>query len=397
MPPSTPLDLLCINTVRTLAMDAVQKANSGHPGTPMALAPLGYSLFTQAHEARPGRSALARPRPLRALVRPRVDAALQLPLSQRLRPHPRGPEAVPPVGEPHAGPSRSTATRPASRRPPARSARASATRSAWRSPRRTSPRRSTATGTTIVDHYTYFICSDGDLMEGISHEAASFAGHFKLGKLIGFYDDNRITIDGSTDLTFTDDTAKRFEALRLAGAAHRRRERPRRDRPARSPTRRRTPTRPTMVVTRTHIGYGSPNKQDTATAHGEPLGADEIVADQEGARLAEPDEPLLRARRGARALARGEGARRRRRTPSGTQAATAYAPAFPRDAKELRSPPRRRAARRAGRRRSRPSPRRTATSPAAPRRARCSTRSRAMLPELMGGSADLTPIERHDA
>src|SRR6059036_2663523 len=67
-------------------------------------------------------------------------------------------------------------------------------------------------GHEIVDHYTYFICSDGDLMEGISHEAASFAGHFKLGKLIGFYDDNRITIDGSTDLTYTDDAGKRFEA-----------------------------------------------------------------------------------------------------------------------------------------------------------------------------------------
>ena len=65
----------------------------------------------------------------------------------------------------------------------------------------------------VVDHYTYFICSDGDLMEGISHEAASFAGHFKLGKLIGFYDDNHITIDGSTDLTFTDDTAARFTPM----------------------------------------------------------------------------------------------------------------------------------------------------------------------------------------
>src|SRR5471030_2632249 len=67
-------------------------------------------------------------------------------------------------------------------------------------------------GNAIVDHYTFFICSDGDLMEGISHEAASFAGHQKLGKLIGFYDDNKITIDGSTDLTFNDDSSKRFEA-----------------------------------------------------------------------------------------------------------------------------------------------------------------------------------------
>src|SRR5207249_1940451 len=120
----------------------------------------------------------------------------------------------------------------------------------------------------IVDHYTYFICSDGDLMEGLSHEASSFAGHFKLGKLIGFYDDNRITIDGSTDLTYSDDAGKRFEAYgwhvlhiedvndldeidRVVEAAQAVRD------------------RPTMVVTRTHIGFGSPNKQDTAKAHGE--------------------------------------------------------------------------------------------------------------------------------
>ncbi|HEY2027154.1 MAG TPA: transketolase, partial [Gemmatimonadaceae bacterium] len=131
----------------------------------------------------------------------------------------------------------------------------------------------------IVDHYTYFICSDGDLMEGISHEAASFAGHFKLGKLIGFYDDNRITIDGSTELTFTDDTALRFkgygwqvlhiedvndlDAIDQAIAD------------AKAET-----DRPTLVITRTHIGYGSP-KQDTAAAHGEPLGAENVVAAKE--------------------------------------------------------------------------------------------------------------------
>src|SRR5439155_26967634 len=131
---------------------------------------------------------------------------------------------------------------------------------------------STKEGHGVVDHYTFFICTDGDLMEGISHEAASFAGHHKLGKLIAFYDDNRITIAGSTDLTYNDDAGKRFEAygwhvLRIedvndlaqidrAVAA------------AKAET-----TRPTMVVTRTHIGFGSPNKHDTAKAHGEPLGA----------------------------------------------------------------------------------------------------------------------------
>src|SRR4029078_12039145 len=142
-------------------------------------------------------------------------------------------------------------------------------------------------GNDIVDHYTYFICSDGDLMEGVSHEGASCAGHFKLHKLIGFYDDNRITIDGSTDLSFTDDTALRFkgygwqvlhiedvndpaaidQAIKDAEA---------------------DTTRPTLVITRTHIGFGSPKKQDTASAHGEPLARPENARPHKGARRAEP-------------------------------------------------------------------------------------------------------------
>ncbi len=129
---------------------------------------------------------------------------------------------------------------------------------------------------TIVDHYTYFIAGDCCLMEGISHEAASFAGHQKLGKLIGFYDDNRITIDGSTDLSLSDDAAQRFasygwqvlhisdvndlaeidSAITLAKQDH---------------------ARPTMIITRTVIGFGSPNRAGTAKAHGEPLGVEEIV------------------------------------------------------------------------------------------------------------------------
>src|SRR5213075_2930513 len=144
-------------------------------------------------------------------------------------------------------------------------------------------------GHEIVDHYTYFICSDGDMMEGLSHEASSFAGHFGFGKLIGFYDDNRITIDGSTELTFTDDTGKRFEAygwqvLHLADvndldAIDRVIEEAKSD-----------PTRPTFVVTRTHIGYGSPHKQDTAAAHGEPLGKDEVVATKRNLGWPKPEE-----------------------------------------------------------------------------------------------------------
>src|SRR5207244_3105095 len=130
-------------------------------------------------------------------------------------------------------------------------------------------------GHAIVDHCTYFLASDGDLMEGVSHEACSLAGHLKLGRLIGMYDDNRITIDGKTDLTFSDDTAKRFESYdwhveRVAdgndlGALD-----------AALAAARRVTDRPSLVIVRTHIAYGSPHKQDTPEAHGAPLGEDEV-------------------------------------------------------------------------------------------------------------------------
>ncbi|MFO7526370.1 MAG: transketolase, partial [Ignavibacteriaceae bacterium] len=127
----------------------------------------------------------------------------------------------------------------------------------------------------ILDHYIYGICSDGDLMEGISHEAASLAGHLKLGKLIFFYDDNGITIDGRTELAFSDDTKKRFEAYhwqvlniddvndinQILSAVK---------------TAQNEPTKPTLIITKTKIGYGSPNKQDSSSAHGSPLGEEEV-------------------------------------------------------------------------------------------------------------------------
>jgi transketolase len=127
----------------------------------------------------------------------------------------------------------------------------------------------------VIDHHTYFLCSDGDLLEGISHEACSLAGHLKLGKLIGMYDDNRITIDGATDLAYSDDTARRFEGygwhvVKVADGN----DLEALDRALAEA--RRVADRPSLVIVRTHIGFGSPHKQDTADAHGAPLGADEI-------------------------------------------------------------------------------------------------------------------------
>src|SRR5207244_3314398 len=127
-------------------------------------------------------------------------------------------------------------------------------------------------GHAVIDHDTYFLASDGDLMEGVSHEACSLAGHLKLGKLIGLYDDNRITIDGTTDLTFSDDTARRFESYgwhveRVAdgndlGALD-----------AALAAARRQTDRPSLVIVRTHIAYGSPHKQDSPEAHVAPTDA----------------------------------------------------------------------------------------------------------------------------
>jgi transketolase len=187
-------------------------------------------------------------------------------------------------------------------------------------------------GHTVVDHHTWFICSDGDLMEGISHEAASFAGHFGLGKLIGFYDDNRISIDGSTDLTLSDDAAKRFaaygwhvqrvadvndlDAIEAAIAA------------ARNET-----SRPSLVIVRSEIGYGSPNRQGTAKAHGEALGVDEVALSKErlGWEATEPftvpEEAVAHWRRGNEALAFTNDAWRR--------SLIAFAKAHPTEAMEL--------------------------------------------------------------
>jgi transketolase len=271
---ATATEQLCINTVRALAMDAVQQADSGHAGTAMALAPLAWVLWQRhlrvdpADPAWPDRDRFvlscghACMLMYAALYLSGFDLSLD-DLKQFRQWGSRTPGHV----EHGVTPGVEATTGPLGQG--VGNAVGMAIAEAQLAALFNRP------GHTVVDHRTYFLASDGDMMEGISHEACSLAGHLRLGKLIGFYDDNHITIDGSTDLAFSDDTAKRFEAYGwhvqrvtdgndVAAIDHAIRQ-------AQDAT-----DRPSLIIVRTHIAYGSPNKQDTAEAHGAPLGADEV-------------------------------------------------------------------------------------------------------------------------
>ena len=387
MPTST-LDTLCINTVRTLAMDAVQKANSGHPGTPMALAPLGYRLFTRhmkhdpidPHWADRDRFVLSCGHASMLLYSCLFLSGYELTLED-LKQFRQWESRTP--GHPEYGHTAGVETTTGPLGQGIGNAIGFAVAEAHLAA------TFNRDGHGIVDHHTFFICSDGDLMEGISHEACSFAGHFKLGKLIGFYDDNHITIDGSTDLTFTDDTSKRFEAygwqvLHLADVndldaidavvAQ-----------AKADT-----TRPTMVVTRTHIGFGSPNKQDTSAAHGEPLGADEIVATKQALGWEKTNESFFVP---ADALSHWRGQTLERGAKAHaewTARQKEYAAAHADDARELS----RRLAGDLPDGWEKAIPDFTAANGSVASRAASNTVLNALvgvMPELIGGSADLTP------
>ena len=269
------IEQLAINTIRTLAMDAVQKAESGHPGTPMALAPLAYRLYMHHMKHDPSdpawpdrdRFVLSAGHASMLLYSALYLAGYDLTLDD-LKEFRQWESKTP--GHPEYGYTDGVETTTGPLGQGMSNAVGMAMAEAHLAAVFNKP------GHEIVDHHTWFIASDGDLMEGVSHEVASFAGHNGLGKLIGFYDDNRITIDGSTDLSYSDDAQKRFEGygwqvLRLddvndLAAVDRVIAEAKSD-----------AKRPTLVVTRTHIGYGSPNRQDTAKAHGEPLGKDEVV------------------------------------------------------------------------------------------------------------------------
>ena len=287
--PQPGIEQLAINTIRTLSIDAVQKANSGHPGAPMALAPVAYALWQNVLRYDPAdptwanrdrfllsnghASMLLYSTLFLAGVR-QVDAkgkVLDAPavslediksfrqLESRTPGHPEyrltsGVEATTgPLGQ---GAADSVGMAIASR---------------WLAARYNRP------GYALFDFDVYAILGDGCMMEGISSEAASLAGHLKLSNLCWLYDNNKVSLDGGTPLSFTEDVAARFEAYGWA-VTHVADANDLVQLAAGFQFFRKNEDRPTLIVVNSHIGYGAPKKQDTSAAHGEPLGEDQVRA-----------------------------------------------------------------------------------------------------------------------
>jgi transketolase len=283
------LDQLCINTLRFLAVDAVQKANSGHPGMPMGAAPTAYLLWTRFMKYNPGNPAwfdrdrfvLSAGHASMLLYGLLYLTGYDLPLEEIKRFRQWGSSTP---GHPERGvtPGVEVTTGPLGQG--FGNAVGMAIAEAHLAARYNRP------GFEVIDHYSYVMASDGDLMEGVASEAASLAGHLKLGKLICLYDDNRVSLAAATALCFTEDRGARFAAygwqvqtvpegndLEAIGRALE---------AARAET-----ERPSLIIVRTHIGYGSPGKQDSFEAHGSPLGEEEVRLTKE--RLGWPVEPTF--------------------------------------------------------------------------------------------------------
>ncbi|MFL5825624.1 MAG: transketolase [Thermoleophilaceae bacterium] len=265
------LDELSVNTIRTLAMDAVQKANSGHPGTPMALAPLAYVLYTRVMKHDPGdpdwfdrdRFILSAGHASMLLYASLYLSGYGLELEDLENFRQLG---SPTAGHPEYGHAKGIemTTGPLGQGISSSVGMALAERML-----------NARFGDEVIDHHTWVIASDGDLEEGVASEACSLAGHLGLGRLTVFYDDNHISIEGDTELAFSEDVGKRFEAYgwhvinlgeqidldSLERAANETKA---------------VEDRPSLVILRTHIAPGSPNKQGSAKAHGEPLGVEEV-------------------------------------------------------------------------------------------------------------------------
>lgn len=275
MPPEAASAWIAINAIRALAMDAVEQAQSGHPGTPMALAPAAFVLWTRFLKYNPRNPAWAdRDRFVLSCGHASMLqyavlhlAGYDLPLDEIRRFRQWGSRTP---GHPERGhpPGIEVTTGPLGQ--------GVANAVGMAIAERLLAERFNRPGLAVVDHRVWAFVSDGDIMEGVASEAASIAGHLRLDKLTLVYDDNRITIDGSTSLTFSEDVARRFEAygwhvVRVAGDGNDL------DAIAAALDAARTEGgRPSLVILRTHIADPAPTKRDTPEAHGAPLGAEEV-------------------------------------------------------------------------------------------------------------------------
>jgi transketolase len=273
-PATTTLDKLCVDTIRTLSMDAVQKANSGHPGTPMALAPLAYVLYTRVMRHNPSDPDwINRDR----FILSAGHASMLLYSSLYLTGYPLTLEDIEnfrQVGSPTAGhPERQYSPGIEATTGPLGQGISMAVGIALAEQMLAA--RYNRPGHEIVNHHTFTIASDGDLQEGVSAEASSLAGHLGLGSLIAFFDDNKIQLASPTSETTSEDVAMRYEAYGWHVLAiedvNDLEEVERVTREAME-----VHERPSLVVVHSHIGYGSPNKQDSSSAHGSPLGEEEV-------------------------------------------------------------------------------------------------------------------------
>lgn len=329
---SSELDRLCVNTIRFLSVDAVQRANSGHPGLPLGAAPMAYVLWTRFLKHDPGNASwfnrdrfiLSAGHGSMLLYSLLHLTGYDLSLDEIRRFRQWGSKTP---GHPERGcaPGVEVTTGPLGQG--FGNAVGVAMAEAHLAAVYNRP------GHPVIDHFTYVLASDGDLMEGVASEAASLAGTLKLGKLVCLYDDNRVTLSASTDLTFTENRMERFDACgwhtatvedgndldaieRALAAA--------RDEPA----------RPSIVAVRTHIGYGSPHKQDSFDAHGSPLGPDEVKATKQA--LGWPLEPEFFLPAEALAHFREALTKGREAEDQWKRQFDEYAAAFPEPAAELR-------------------------------------------------------------
>lgn len=270
------LEDLCINTIRFLSADAVQKANSGHPGMPMGAAAMAYTLWTKYLKFNPkdpewfdrDRFVLSAGHGSMLLYSLLHLTGYDLPLEELQRFRQWGSKTP---GHPERGHTVGVEVATGPLGQGFSNGVGMAIAEAWLAARYNKP------GHTIIDHYTYSICGDGDLMEGVTQEAASLAGHLRLGKLIYLYDMNHISLAGEVNLTFTENVAERFNGYGWHTITVE--EGNDTDAVAKAISEAQAETRrPTLILVRTHIGYGSPAKQDTFEAHGNPLGEEELAA-----------------------------------------------------------------------------------------------------------------------